>query len=120
MSTTITTFDLGAFRAAIEARDAEAQLAFYAPDATIEVVDAEHGPSTPLVARGSEQVAAHLRDVYGRDSTHSVQHGLRDGQTVALDVSCAYPDGARVRCQCVLELRDGLIARQVGVQAWDS
>jgi hypothetical protein len=32
---------------------------------------------------------------------------------------CTYPDGTRVFCIAVLELRDGLIERQTVVQAWD-
>jgi hypothetical protein len=37
----------------------------------------------------------------------------------AFTEACRYADGTNVLCAAVLELRDGQIARQVGVQAWD-
>jgi hypothetical protein len=35
-------------------------------------------------------------------------------------VACAYPDGTRVFCSTIAELRDGRIVRERVVQAWDS
>jgi hypothetical protein len=33
--------------------------------------------------------------------------------------ACRYPDGTRVLCLAMLDLRDGLIVRQTAVQEWD-
>ena len=33
--------------------------------------------------------------------------------------NCSYPDGTKVVCLALLDLADGRIVRQVGVQAWD-
>ncbi|MGO9684493.1 MAG: hypothetical protein ACLP0B_04380 [Steroidobacteraceae bacterium] len=33
--------------------------------------------------------------------------------------SCAYPDGTKVFCSAMIELKGGKIARQTVVQAWD-
>src|SRR4051812_8615998 len=121
MATAPTTgFDVAALSAAIQARDADAQLALYDSDATIELIDAEHGPSAPQVVRGADEIGAYLRDVTSRDLEHRVEHALTDGSTIAFDVACRYADGMRVRCQCFAELRDGRISRQVVVQAWDA
>jgi hypothetical protein len=37
----------------------------------------------------------------------------------ALVQDCRYPNGTRVLCLAVLDLKDGLITRQSGVQPWD-
>jgi len=42
-----------------------------------------------------------------------------DGDRLAFTQSCAYPDGLKVYCSAMIELKDGKIARQTMVQAWD-
>lgn len=105
---------------AIEERDAAAQAALFADDAVLETIDATHGPSAPDVQRGREAIAAALADVCARDMTHRVSHFVRQGDLAAIAVDCRYPDGMRVRCHGTLRLRDGRIAEQTTVQAWDS
>lgn len=116
---THTTFDVGALRSGIEQRDAGAVTGLYAPDASIEITDADHGPSRPLRIAGAEAIAAHFADVYGRDMEHRVELAGATGDTVGYTVRCAYPDGTLVRCVAMAELRDGRIAREVVAQAWD-
>lgn len=41
------------------------------------------------------------------------------GDGAAFTQSCRYPDGARVLCCTVFQLRAGQISRQVAMQAWD-
>lgn len=112
-------FDTGALRAAIEGRDADAQIALHTPDAEVVLVDSGHGPSRPLVLTG-DALAAQLRDVCARDMSHRVSATALDGDTLAYEVECTYPDGTRVLCQAIATLRDGRIARSRGVQAWDA
>jgi len=118
--TTTTTFDTAALRRGIESRDAAALLELYADDATIEIADAEHPPSAPRRVEGREAIAAHLGDVFGRDMTHHVDLVALGADAVGYVLRCRYPDGTRVLCSAVAELRDGRIAREVGVQAWDA
>lgn len=115
-----TTFDSSRLRGGIEGRDADALLGLYTDDATIEIVDANAPPSRPLVLEGREAIAAHLRDVYGREMTHEVAAVVGDEDGIGYTVRCAYPDGTRVLCSAVSELRDGRIARETVVQAWDA
>jgi len=117
--TTTTTFDAAALRRGIEARDASALLDLYADDATIERVDAQNPPSAPARAVGRDAIGALLSDVFGRDMTHHVEAIAVGPDAVGYTVRCAYPDGTHVLCAAVAELRDGRIAREVGVQAWD-
>jgi ketosteroid isomerase-like protein len=121
MSTeTASGFDMGALRQAVEGRDAAAQAAMFADDAEVVMVDGEHGPSAPQTFRGRDEIRAMLDDMCARDMTHHVDHAIAAGDEAAYTVACEYPDGMRVLCATTLELRDGRIARQVGVQAWDA
>jgi ketosteroid isomerase-like protein len=118
-SPTTAQFDAAAFRRAIEERDGAAVRSFYADDAELVVVDREAQPSKPRVLRGSVAIGAYFDDVCGRDMTHKIDRlVLGDGGAAYLE-TCAYPDGTKVRCAAVLDLRDGRIVRQSGVQAWD-
>jgi ketosteroid isomerase-like protein len=113
-------FDTAALRRGIEGRDASALLELYGPDATIEIADADHGPSTPLRLQGRDAIAAHLSDVYARDMEHNVELVTTDGNALGYAVRCAYADGTVVRCVALAELRDGRISREIGAQAWDA
>jgi hypothetical protein len=113
-------FSPDAFRRAAEERDAAALLAMYTEDAEVVIVDHEAQPSCPRVLHGRGEVATYLADLCGRDMTHKIDRFVFSGGGAAYLESCAYPDGTKVRCAAVLDLRDGRIARQSGVQAWDS
>jgi hypothetical protein len=117
--TTIHEFDLSALKRGIEERDASAQLALYAKDAEVTLVDRIAQPSAPRVLRGRDEIQAWIEDVCGRDMTHRVQHTVQDGSGAAFTEACRYPDGTRVVCATVLDIEDGLVARQIAVQAWD-
>jgi ketosteroid isomerase-like protein len=118
MSTT-TTFDLSDHKRAIEQRDAAALLATYAPDAEVVLCDHVNQPSAPRVLRGTDEIQAWIEDVCGRDMTHHVQHSVQDDNGAAFTEACSYPDGTNVLCATVLQISDGRIVRQVGVQTWD-
>jgi hypothetical protein len=118
-ATTTTKFDAEAFARAIEERDADAQLSFYADDAEIETANKDATPSTPRVLRGKQEIGSYLTDFAARDMSHSVDRKLVSGDHAAYTLRCSYPDGKRVLCSCMLDVRGGLIVRQVGVEAWD-
>ena len=118
--TITTTFDIASQTRAIEERDAAAQLGAYAADAELVLVDAVNSPSHPRVLRGSEEIGRHLADVCSRDMTHQVRASVTDGQRVAMEVLCRYPDGQQVLCLCIADVAGGRIVRQRTVQAWDS
>jgi len=120
MSVTTPAFDLAALARAIEARDAAGQAALYAPGAVLTTIDATTGPSDPSVLRGREAIGAMLDEVCSRDMTHEVRFQLQAGDRAAIAVGCRYADGVRVHCMATFALRDGLIAEQTTVQAWDA
>lgn len=120
MTTTSLTFDAKALRRAVASRDADALRAFYADDATVEIVDAGNPPSAPRRLDGAAEIVAYLRDVYGREMEHEVDVVASSPDALAFTVRCAYPDGGRVLCSSTSELRGGLIARETILQVWDA
>jgi hypothetical protein len=51
--------------------------------------------------------------------THKIERLVVGDSAAAFVQSCRYPSGTRVLCTAVLDLQNGLITRQAGVQAWD-
>jgi ketosteroid isomerase-like protein len=112
-------FELARFCRAVEGRDVATQVAMYADDAEVTIADRINQPGSPQVLRGREQVAEWIRDICGRDMSHSVRHAVADDRGAAFSEACRYPDGTNVLCATVMELSGGQIARQTVVQAWD-
>ena len=124
MSTNETTeisqsFDAEALRRGIEERDAATLLGLYAEDAELHVVDRSDQPSHPKIIRGRAAIGEYFADVCGRDMTHKIERLVVGDDNAAFIQDCRYAGGARVLCIAVLDLKDGLIVRQSGVQAWD-
>jgi hypothetical protein len=119
MSTTTPTFDFAELKRALEERDSSAQLAMYAADAEVVLVDRINTPGSPRVLHGHEDIRTWIVDICERDMTHRVDLQVVGEGGAAFTEECQYPDGTNVLCAAVLELRDGQIVRQVGVQAWD-
>ena len=120
MSTSTTpTIDMAELKRALEERDAAAQLALYADDAEVTLVDRINTPGSPRILRGREELRGWIDDICGRDMTHRVEMQVVGDGGAAFTEACRYPDGTNVLCATVLDVRDGLIARQTVVQAWD-
>lgn len=51
--------------------------------------------------------------------THEVDSTIAEGDQIAFTEACTYPDGAKVFCAAVVKLKEGRIAQQTVVQAWD-
>lgn len=114
-----TTLDFEALCRAAEQNDAETLAVLYAEDAEVRIVNRETPPSSPHVLRGREQIAEYLKDVCGRDIKSRIEDEVVGEERVAFNEACQYPDGTRVLTATTLEVRDGKIARQVSVEAWD-
>ena len=110
---------VAALKRAIERRKASALAGFYADDAVVRVVDRDNPPSKPRNLEGNSAIASYFEDVCGRDMTHKVEASVAVGNRLAFTQSCAYPDGTKVFCSAMIELKGGKISRQVVVQAWD-
>ncbi len=110
---------VAALKRAIEGRDAKALADMYADNAVMLVIDRDNPPSNPRRIAGKAAVASYFGDVCGRDITHMVENGIAAGNRLAFTQSCTYPDGTKVFCSAMLNLKHGKIAQQTVVQAWD-
>jgi hypothetical protein len=111
--------DFEALRRAIEERDTETVIGFYADDAELHTVNSNTTPSSPLVLRGKGEISEYLRDVFSREMSHRVENEVVGDDRIAFFEACEYSDGTRVLGAETLEVRDGKIVRQVNVEAWD-
>lgn len=118
-TTATTTFDIETLSRAVEQRDAATQLAMFAEDAELVQYDRDHPPASPQGVRGKEAIGKVLEDVFSRDMRHKVIGAVANGDHAAYGIECEYPDGKQVVCAALLDLRDGKIVRQVGLQSWD-
>ncbi|WP_112471200.1 nuclear transport factor 2 family protein [Streptomyces triticisoli] len=112
-------FDAGTLRRGIEADTASALLSLYADDAEIRIVDRNTQPSHPKVLHGRDEIGSMLDDIYSRDMTHKLEQCVVQGDHAAYIESCEYSDGVRVLAESMVSLRDGKIADQIMLQAWD-
>ncbi|HYG87272.1 MAG TPA: nuclear transport factor 2 family protein [Azospirillum sp.] len=112
-------FDFGNLKRALEQSDADTLVRLYADDAEMVIVDRNRPPSSPMMLKGREAIAAFWRDVCSRDMSHRVGHEVVGADRAAFIEECAYPDGCHVMSAMTLDLRGGRIARHLTVQAWD-
>lgn len=111
--------DFGAFRRAIEERDAEALAGLYADDAELRIINRYATPSYASLLVGKTAISSYLDDVCGRAMSHHIEREIVGEGRAAFNEACEYPDGTRVLCAATLEIEDGKIVRQVNVEAWD-
>ena len=83
------------------------------------MVDRNNPPSKPRIVHGKPAIAMFFDDICSRAMTHEVDSCVAEGNRMAFTQACSYPDGTKVLCQAMLELKAGKIAKQTIVQAWD-
>ena len=71
------------------------------------------------IVRGRMAIATFFDDICSRAMTHDVNACVTEGNRLAFTQTCAYPDGTKVLCLAMVELKAGKIAQQTIVQAWD-
>ena len=108
-----------ALKQAIEARDGRMLSSFYADDALLHIVDRNNPPSKPREVKGKTAIGTFWDDICSRAMTHHVDASLAQGNRIAFSQACSYPDGMKVLCLSICDLKGGKIARQTVVQAWD-
>jgi ketosteroid isomerase-like protein len=111
-------FDFGAYARALEAKDADALLAFYAEDAVWVEYKPGAPPSAPAVMRGRAAIGDLVRGI-DDDITLTVSHAVVGEDRIAFRVTVGLAGGRRDIEHAICELRDGLIAEHVEVEAWD-
>ena len=94
-------------------------MSLYTDDAWVRIVDRNNTPSSPRELHGKEEIDEYLRDVFSRDMTHQLEREITSKDRAAFNVACQYPDGVRVLAAESMELREGKVAEQVELVAWD-
>jgi hypothetical protein len=107
--------DFGALRDAIEGRDPDALLGFYAGDAELRVVDAATPEGLAFELRGKDEIERYLRVVFGQRAANYIGGGTVGEDLITFEEVCEYPDGTKVVVRTTLELREGRISRQLDV-----
>ena len=109
-------FNLDAFIRAVEQRDIDYQLARYAPDADIRIIDPNHPPATPRTLHGAQAIRAWLSNASSHDLR--VTHLVDGGDRIAFTEHWHHDDGTDVVATSTAELQDGVITTQHTILAW--
>lgn len=114
-------FDSDGLRSSIEMRDAAAITSLYASNARLTLVDRREQPSHPFQIAGKVAIGDFIDKLCGQEMKHRVDQVIvsDDGSRAAYLERCRYADGKKMVTTSMLELRDGRIASQVSMQAWD-
>jgi hypothetical protein len=112
--------DLEALRHAIEGCDPDLALGFYAEDARLSIANAAVPNVPPFELRGKAEIAKHLRTVFDQGASHRVDREDFGEDRATFRETCEYPDGGRLVVETTLEVRDGVIVRQVDMVAMDA
>ena len=68
---------------------------------------------------GKVQIEEFIEAVSRSDLEIKLADEVVGDERAALSVTCTFPDGRRVYEQVIVHLREGKVARQVDVEAWD-
>jgi ketosteroid isomerase-like protein len=112
-------FDFPAFKRAFEAKDVEAWLAFFAPDAEWWEYRPDAPPRSPNTMVGKEAIRAKMAYVAGMELEQAISDEVLGEERIAFAFWVTMSDGRHLIEHVILHLADGKIARQVDVEAWD-
>jgi ketosteroid isomerase-like protein len=108
--------DFGTMRDAIERNDPDALLGFYSEDVELRIVHEALPEGRAFELKGRAQIERYLRAVCDQDVTCAVRGEAVYGERgVAFVEACAYPNGTPISISTTLEVREGLISRQIDV-----
>ncbi len=108
--------DFRSLKGAMEGKDPDALLAFYAEDAELRIENAALPEGRGVFElRGRAQIERYLRAICEQEMECLLLEGgaVYGERSVAFVGSCRYPDGGALRVETMLEVEGGLIARQI-------
>jgi SnoaL-like domain len=101
-----------------EQQNVDLYASLYADDAEVRIVNHNNPPSSPFELHGKEEIRNYLGEAPS-EIAHRLDRTITDDENAADTVVCQYPDGKRVLCAAMFDLREGKIVREVSVEAWD-
>ena len=115
--TTAGTLDFESLRRAIEGKDPEALVGFYAEDAELRIVNTALPDGPAFELKGRAQIERYLRAVCDQEMDCLVlEDGVVLGEgSVEFREVCSYPNGSAVSVRTTLKVAGDLIVRQTDV-----
>jgi hypothetical protein len=107
--------DFGSLRRAVERRELDRVLGFYAEKARLTIIDADAPLGPPFELSGRAEIAKYLRAVFGREILSRIEGEVVADNRVEYREACEYPDGVLVWVRTTLEVAEGKILRQIEV-----
>jgi hypothetical protein len=108
---TQTHFDLTGLSHAIQSGDCRYQLALYADDAEVLIVDAARPAALAGVLRGKSAIQGWLDTMSSRAVQFQVRDAVASPGQVRYTEECWYRDGSQLRLECTAEVRRGQISQ---------
>jgi hypothetical protein len=87
--------DFEALRHAIEHRDLDIMLGFYAEDAKLSIVNAGAPQAHRFELRGKAEIAKHIRAVLSQKASRRIEREVSSEGRVTFRETCEYSDGSR-------------------------
>lgn len=112
-------FDFDAYKAAVESLDIDAWCEFYAANAEWVSYRHTNPPRDPHILTGRLQIKAFLSRVKTNEVRLSISDEVLNRQRSAFCVTCTLPSDYRVIEHVIVHHPEGIIVRQVDVEAWD-
>jgi hypothetical protein len=106
---TQTSFDLPGLSRAIQSQDHRYQLALYADNAELEILDRGHLDAPLQVLHGKAEIAKWLDAMSTTAVRYQVRDPLRGPDVVGFTEECIYPDGKTLVFECTAEVSRGQI-----------
>jgi predicted RNA-binding protein YlqC (UPF0109 family) len=112
--------DFAAFKTAVETRDVDAWVGFFAQNAEWVEYRPGNPPSRPKRLVGAEAIRAYLEELAPTPAELSISHELLGERRVAYRLTVTFPDGGRIVEHVISEIdADGRVASQVDVEMRD-
>jgi hypothetical protein len=106
---TQTSFDLAGLSRAIQSQDRRYQLALYADNAELEILDSSHLEPPLQVLHGKPEIAKWLDAMSSRAVSYSVRDAVGGPDGVRFTEECVYPDGKTLVFECRADVSRGQI-----------
>jgi len=106
---TQTSFDLPGLSRAIQSQDRRYQLALYADNAELEILDGNHLGAPLQVLHGKPEIAKWLDAMSSRAVSYKVRDAVGGPAGVKFIEECVYPDGNTLVFECTAEVSRGQI-----------
>jgi ketosteroid isomerase-like protein len=107
------------YRDALQRNDEQGIVDAFADDAELISYSERNRPSSAQRLQGRAAIQEMMREIVSRNLKHTIEDSIVGEDRFAYTERCVYPTGEQVMTTVIAEVRDGRIARQVGVEAWD-